>query len=148
MWTSVSPCLRVAAVGLNLVCASHVFLLEPSINPVLEQQAVARCHRIGQTGTVYVTRLVIAGTIEQRILDARAPASARVNPPAGEPPTGASAGGGAGPGGSGATVAGGGVSGGAGVQQQQQQPAPAFGNERVHGERGADTGSLLARLFA
>jgi hypothetical protein len=133
-------------VGLNLVCASHVFLLEPSINPVLEQQAVARCWRIGQNVPVYVTRLVIAGTIEERILDARAPA--RASPPANEPPMGGSAGSGAGPGARAgvATAAGGGVSGGAGVQQHQ--PEAAFGNERVHGEDGADTGSLLARLFA
>jgi len=89
---------------------------------------VARCHRIGQTVPVYVTRLVIAGTIEQRILDARAPAratasapasatapapaSATAGAPAGEPPTGSSAGGGAGAGAGGGGGTGGGVSGG------------------------------------
>jgi hypothetical protein len=137
----------------NLVCASHVFLLEPSINPALEQQAVARCHRIGQTVPVYVTRLVIAGTIEQRILDARAPArapadahasasasataGATAGAPASEPPSGPSA----------SACGGTGTGDGLGVQLQRQ-PAPASGNERVHGEKGADTGSLLDRLFA
>ena len=39
--------LRVAAVGLNLVAASHVFLLEPSTNPALEQQAVVGLCKVG-----------------------------------------------------------------------------------------------------
>lgn len=39
---------RVGAAGLTLVRASRVFLLEPALDPSIEQQAVARVHRIGQ----------------------------------------------------------------------------------------------------
>ena len=41
--------LRVAAVGLNLTAASHVILLEPCMNPALEEQAIGRVYRMGQT---------------------------------------------------------------------------------------------------
>jgi len=54
--------------GLNLVMASRVFLMDPWWNPATEQQAVDRCHRIGQTKQVIVKRFVIAGTIEEKIL--------------------------------------------------------------------------------
>ena len=113
--------------------------------------SVARCHRIGQTVPVYVTRLVIAGTVEQRILDARAAPAAASEPPPPDPSGGGGTGtGGVGGGGSGGCGSGGGGSGGGsggvsgGVHPQQQLP-PAFGNERVHGE---NTGSLLSRLFS
>ena len=36
------------AAGLTLVRASRVFLLEPAMDPAIEQQAVSRVHRIGQ----------------------------------------------------------------------------------------------------
>ena len=39
---------RAGAAGLTLVRANHVFLLEPALDPSIEQQAVARMHRIGQ----------------------------------------------------------------------------------------------------
>jgi E3 ubiquitin-protein ligase SHPRH len=39
---------RAGAQGLTLVRACHVFLLEPALEPAIEQQAVARVHRIGQ----------------------------------------------------------------------------------------------------
>jgi len=44
-----------------------VFLLDPWWNPAVEAQAVDRVHRIGQTSTVFVYRMVTAGTIEERI---------------------------------------------------------------------------------
>ena len=39
---------RAGAAGRTLVRASRVFLLEPALDPSIEQQAVARVHRIGQ----------------------------------------------------------------------------------------------------
>lgn len=48
--------------------ACHVFLLEPSLDPAIEQQAVARVHRIGQTRDVTVTRLLMEGSIELQVM--------------------------------------------------------------------------------
>ena len=45
----------------------YVFLLDPWWNPAVEAQAVDRVHRIGQTNTVFVYRMVTSGTIEERI---------------------------------------------------------------------------------
>ena len=52
-------------VGLNLTMANHVFVVDPWWNPAIEEQAIHRCHRIGQTKKVYVKRFVTEGTIEQ-----------------------------------------------------------------------------------
>ncbi|GLC48768.1 hypothetical protein PLESTB_000145900 [Pleodorina starrii] len=60
--------LRQGAAGLTLVRANHVFLLEPSLDPAIEQQAVARVHRIGQTRDVTVTRLLVDGTVEEAVM--------------------------------------------------------------------------------
>ncbi|MED6197116.1 hypothetical protein PIB30_053693 [Stylosanthes scabra] len=54
--------------GLNMVAASHVILLDPWWNPKAEDQAIDRVHRIGQTRPVTVTRLTIRDTVEDRIL--------------------------------------------------------------------------------
>lgn len=54
--------------GLTLVRANHVFLLEPSLDPAIEQQAIARVHRIGQERPVLVSRLLVEGTIEENVL--------------------------------------------------------------------------------
>jgi DNA repair protein RAD16 len=56
------------SVALNLTCASHVILCDPWWNPAIEQQAGDRCHRLGSTKPVTVVRLIIAGTVEERIL--------------------------------------------------------------------------------
>ncbi|KAA6420225.1 MAG: hypothetical protein FRX49_09888 [Trebouxia sp. A1-2] len=60
--------LKAAALGLNLVAANHVVLLDLWWNPTIEEQAIDRAHRIGQTRTVHVTRITIKGTVEERIL--------------------------------------------------------------------------------
>eukprot|EP00873_Tetraselmis_striata_P027497 jgi/Tetstr1/447761/TSEL_035094.t1 len=60
--------LKAAALGLNLVVANHVVLLDLWWNPTTEQQAIDRTHRIGQTRKVQVTRITIEGTVEERIL--------------------------------------------------------------------------------
>jgi SNF2 family DNA or RNA helicase len=60
--------LRAGGEGLNIQVASRVILVEPSWNPFVEEQAIARVHRIGQTEPVKVTRYIVSGTIEDRIL--------------------------------------------------------------------------------
>ncbi|CAM9131534.1 unnamed protein product [Ectocarpus sp. 8 AP-2014] len=59
---------RAGAVGINLTQADHVFLLEPMLNLALEKRAIGRVHRPGQTRPVTVTKLVLADSVETRIL--------------------------------------------------------------------------------
>jgi len=61
--------MKAGGLGLNLCSASHVYLLDPWWNPASEDQAIDRVHRLGQTRPVLVTRFIIQGTIEERILD-------------------------------------------------------------------------------
>eukprot|EP00041_Stephanoeca_diplocostata_P035931 m.1285333 g.1285333 ORF g.1285333 m.1285333 type:complete len:982 (-) comp24780_c0_seq32:2645-5590(-) len=61
--------MRVGGVGLNLTAASHVILLDPWWNPAVEEQAIDRVHRIGQTKRVTVKRFVVRDSIEERILE-------------------------------------------------------------------------------
>ncbi|MFN7967637.1 MAG: DEAD/DEAH box helicase, partial [Acidobacteriota bacterium] len=60
--------LKAGGVGLNLTAADHVFLLDPWWNPAAEDQAADRAHRIGQDKPVFVTRLIAADTVEERVL--------------------------------------------------------------------------------
>ncbi|RYP07773.1 hypothetical protein DL764_002320 [Monosporascus ibericus] len=53
--------------GLNLTAATQVIILEPFWNPFVEDQAIDRAHRIGQRRPVTVHRVLIAGTVEDRI---------------------------------------------------------------------------------
>jgi len=48
---------------LNLTAASHVFVFEPAWNPAIEQQAIDRVHRLGQTSDVQVIRYIAKGTV-------------------------------------------------------------------------------------
>lgn len=59
--------LRAGAAGLTLTAASRVFLLEPGLDPAIEQQAVARVHRIGQEREVVITRLLVQGSVEEQV---------------------------------------------------------------------------------
>src|SRR5690606_37625539 len=59
--------LKAAGTGITLHAADYVFLLDPWWNPAVEDQAIDRVHRIGQTNTVFVYRMVTSGTIEERI---------------------------------------------------------------------------------
>ncbi|KAH3097770.1 hypothetical protein KXW41_007968, partial [Aspergillus fumigatus] len=61
--------LKAGNAGLNLTCASNVIIMEPSWNPYIEEQAIGRVHRIGQERHVRVYRLLVADTIEIRILE-------------------------------------------------------------------------------
>ncbi|KAK6810862.1 hypothetical protein RU639_013591 [Aspergillus parasiticus] len=55
--------------GLNLTAASRVIILDPFWNPFIEEQAVGRVHRIGQQRPVHVYRILVPGTVEDRILE-------------------------------------------------------------------------------
>jgi len=64
--------LRTGGSGLNLTRASYVFHLDPWWNPAVENQASDRAHRIGQTGTVFVQRLLMRHTIEEKMMTLKA----------------------------------------------------------------------------
>ncbi|QTT73878.1 ATP-dependent helicase [Streptomyces mobaraensis NBRC 13819 = DSM 40847] len=59
--------LKAGGFGLNLTRASHVLHYDRWWNPAVEDQATDRAHRIGQTKTVHVHKLVTADTFEERI---------------------------------------------------------------------------------
>ncbi|ODO09770.1 DNA repair protein RAD5 [Cryptococcus amylolentus CBS 6273] len=71
--------LKAGGVGLNLTMANHVFMMDTWWNEATEQQAVDRCHRLGQTKPVYVTRYIIKGTVEKRIMKIQRSKTALVN---------------------------------------------------------------------
>ncbi len=60
--------LKAGGTGLNLTGADYVIHMDPWWNPAVEDQATDRAHRIGQTRPVTVYRLVLKGTVEQKIL--------------------------------------------------------------------------------
>jgi SNF2 family DNA or RNA helicase len=60
--------LKAGSVGLNLITANHVLLVDLWWNPAAEEQAIDRAHRIGQTCPVVVSRFTIENTVEDRIL--------------------------------------------------------------------------------
>ncbi|MCC6765950.1 MAG: DEAD/DEAH box helicase [Deltaproteobacteria bacterium] len=59
--------LKAGGTGLNLTAASYVVLFDPWWNPAVEAQAIDRSHRIGQDQTVIAYRLLVRGTIEEKI---------------------------------------------------------------------------------
>jgi SNF2 family DNA or RNA helicase len=59
--------LKAGGVGLNLTKADTVIHYDPWWNPAVENQATDRAHRIGQDKTVFVYKLITAGTIEEKI---------------------------------------------------------------------------------
>jgi SNF2 family DNA or RNA helicase len=61
--------LKCGGVGLNLTRANNVISLDLGWSPAVESQAFDRVHRVGQTKNVLVQRIVIAGTVEDRILE-------------------------------------------------------------------------------
>ncbi|RRS00031.1 DEAD/DEAH box helicase [Aquabacterium soli] len=60
--------LKAGGVGLNLTAADTVIHLDPWWNPAVEQQATDRAHRIGQARPVFVYKVLVEGSIEERIL--------------------------------------------------------------------------------
>ncbi len=61
--------LKAGGTGLTLHAADYAFLLDPWWNPAVEEQAVNRIHRLGQTKPVFIYRLITPGTVEERIQD-------------------------------------------------------------------------------
>ncbi|OWM78891.1 hypothetical protein CDL15_Pgr003062 [Punica granatum] len=61
--------LRSSGAGINLTAASVVYLLEPWWNPAVEEQAMDRVHRIGQTKEVRIVRMIARDSIEERVLE-------------------------------------------------------------------------------
>jgi superfamily II DNA or RNA helicase len=61
--------LKAGGRGLNLTSADTVIHYDPWWNPAVEDQASDRAHRIGQTKSVFVYKLVAADTVEERILE-------------------------------------------------------------------------------
>ncbi len=60
--------LKAGGTGLNLTKAEYVFLLDPWWNPAVENQAIDRCYRIGQTRHVIAYRMICKDTIEEKIM--------------------------------------------------------------------------------
>ncbi len=60
--------LKAGGTGLNLTKAEYVFLVDPWWNPAVENQAIDRCYRIGQTQNVIAYRMICKDTIEEKIV--------------------------------------------------------------------------------
>ncbi|KAI0426034.1 hypothetical protein F5Y09DRAFT_320066 [Xylaria sp. FL1042] len=60
--------LRCGNAGLNLYAATRVIMLDPFWNPSVEDQAIKRAHRLGQTRPVIAYRILVKETVEDRIL--------------------------------------------------------------------------------
>ena len=60
--------LKAGGVGLNLTAADTVIHFDPWWNPAVENQATDRAHRLGQDKPVFVYKLIVAGSIEEKIL--------------------------------------------------------------------------------
>ena len=60
--------LMAGGTGLNLTGADMVMHYDPWWNPAVEDQATDRAHRIGQKKTVYVMKMIAAGSIEEKVL--------------------------------------------------------------------------------
>lgn len=61
--------IQAGGVGLNIQAASVVILTEPQWKPTIEDQAIARCHRMGQARPVDVHRLLAEDSVDQRMLE-------------------------------------------------------------------------------
>jgi SNF2 family DNA or RNA helicase len=59
--------LKAGGFGLNLTSASYVVLFDPWWNPAVENQAIDRTHRIGQSSKVIAYRLLMKNSIEEKI---------------------------------------------------------------------------------
>lgn len=60
--------LKAGNAGLNLTAADYVVLFDPWWNTAVQQQAIDRTHRIGQTKNVFAYKMICKDTIEEKIL--------------------------------------------------------------------------------
>jgi len=60
--------LKAGGVGLNLTAADTIVHYDPWWNPAVENQATDRIHRIGQTKPVFIYKLIVKGTVEEKIM--------------------------------------------------------------------------------
>ncbi|MFD5412638.1 DEAD/DEAH box helicase [Streptomyces nojiriensis] len=60
--------IEAAGVGLNMQAASVVIICEPQVKPTVENQAVARAHRMGQVRPVRVHRLLATRGVDERMV--------------------------------------------------------------------------------
>ncbi|EMR72008.1 putative snf2-related protein [Eutypa lata UCREL1] len=61
--------IQTGALGLNLTVASYVHIVEPQWNPSVEEQAIARAVRMGQTRSVTIIRYVVKNSVEENIVN-------------------------------------------------------------------------------
>ncbi len=64
--------LKVGGIGLNLTAADYVYLIDPWWNPAIEQQAIDRIYRIGQTKNVFAYKMICKNSVEEKILNLQA----------------------------------------------------------------------------
>jgi non-specific serine/threonine protein kinase len=60
--------LKAGGTGLNLTAADYVYIIDPWWNPAVEQQAIDRTHRIGQTKQIFAYKLICKDSIEEKML--------------------------------------------------------------------------------
>uniref|UniRef100_A0A8C1SQT9 Helicase-like transcription factor n=1 Tax=Cyprinus carpio TaxID=7962 RepID=A0A8C1SQT9_CYPCA len=60
--------LKAGGVGINLTAASHVFMMDPAWNPAAEDQCVDRCHRLGQSRDVVITKFIVKDSVEENMV--------------------------------------------------------------------------------
>lgn len=62
--------MHAGGVGLNLVAASSVFIIDPWWNQAVEDQCISRIHRIGQQASIVrVRKFVVTDSVEEKIVD-------------------------------------------------------------------------------
>src|SRR5205085_3265407 len=61
--------LKAGGVGLNLTAADYVIHIDPWWNPAVEMQATDRTHRIGQDKPVFIYKLIVRESDEEKILE-------------------------------------------------------------------------------
>lgn len=77
--------LRAGGVGLNLTAARRVYLIDPYWNPAVENQAVDRIHRLGQSYPVRTIKLIMEDSIEKKLLEVQARKTQLANMTLGQP---------------------------------------------------------------